>query len=395
MLIRTLTKLTNLYIFPKAQRELKGMKKNWIQFLRRFDSYYLVQYQSYEQENENPKLVQIHLEATNGCNIKCITCNNSLARARRGNLPLESACKIIDESWEELGAEGILGLYIRGESVLHPNLADIIQYAYAKGFRKILLSTNLVLLTEDISRRILESGITELRLSVDAVDAETFEKTRAGAHFHLISKNLEDLYKVKQEINSKCMFRLHGSLHRKSFEKIPQFIRKWNFMIDRFKFTVAVNQGGLFDTDLARSFSDFEFAVSENWKIPCRILYNYIGVTWNGKLTSCCVDYQEKFVVGSLEDGIKNGFLNSKSKALRQSHVEGNFGTLCTKCGFNNLLIDWFEDEVNELVEDEMHRLMTPDYDEKFVKEINKKINRFERLAKKSTKSRNNFEVKI
>ena len=72
-------------------------------------------------------------------------------------------------------------------------------------------------------------------------------------------------------------------------------------MIQCFKFTVAVNQGGLFAPDRAASFSGMPFATSTDYQIPCRILYDYIGVTHDGKLTSCCVDYREAFVVGHLE----------------------------------------------------------------------------------------------
>ena len=381
MIVTAATYLTNA-VFPRQQhREMTGLKRKWIHLLRKHDAYYHTLYRTYHQEWKNPELIQIHLEPTNGCNLKCVTCNNTHSPVDKGKMPFDMACKIIDEAWEEIGDQGVLGLFIRGESVIHPQLADMIKYARQKGFRKILLSTNVMLLTDERARRLLQSGLTELRLSVDAVDAETFEKTRAGSNFGIITQNLEALHRARKDLGSSCHFRLHAALHRQSFERIPEFIRRWHHMIQTFKFTVAVNQGGLFAEEQAYRFSGLRFAVSSAWKIPCRILYNYVGVTWDGKLTSCCVDYREKFVVGEIGSGVNAGFLNDKSESIRQDHLKGDFGDLCRKCGFNNILVDWFEDEINDLVSDSLPLLLDEKKDADFKTKIIAVMDRFERLA--------------
>jgi hypothetical protein len=364
----------------EPHREMTGLKRAWIRFLRRYPGYYRSLYATYRQP-ANDRLVQIHLEPTNGCNLKCVTCNNDHTQRDKGMMDMELARKIIDEAWDEMGASGKLGLFIRGESVMHAKLPDMIRYAQDKGFTKILLSTNIMLLNPERARRILEAGISELRLSVDAVDAETFETTRARARFDVIVNNLEELNRLRTELGSKCSFRLHASLHRKSFEKIPEFIRRWQHMIQLFRFTVAVNQGGLFPQSVARTFSDMEFATSTAYQVPCRILYDYVGVTWNGKLTSCCVDYREQFVVGDIQDGLKNGFIGEKAKAIRDSHLQGDFGKLCGQCGFNNALVDWFEDEVNDYVCDHMQDMQDPAKDGAFVAALNDMITKFDRIA--------------
>ena len=162
-------------------------------------------------------------------------------------------------------------------------------------------------------------------------------------------------------------------------------------MIDCFKFTVAVNQGGLFSKDKAYSLSGFSFAVSSDYQIPCRILYNYIGVMWDGKMSSCCVDYSEEFVVGEISSGLANVFHNARSRQLRKDHLHGEFGSLCGQCGFNNAVVDWFEDEVNEYVQEHLMDVMDEKNDHFFFAFLHETIEKFEYIGSHPPKRRAYF----
>jgi hypothetical protein len=383
-------RLTNQAFPGEAHREMRGLKKRWIRFLRNYPGYYRALYDSYRQPAQE-KLVQVHLEPTSSCNLKCVTCHNPLATTVKGKMPLELARRIIDEAWSEMGVEGKLGFFIRGESVLHPQLAEMISYARKVGFQKLLLSTNVMLCTIERARKLLQSGLSELRLSIDAVDSETFETTRAGARFDLIVKNLEDLDRANTELGRPCHFRMHASLHRRSFERVPEFVRRWEHMVQQFRFTVAVNQGGLFPREEAAGFSGMSFATSTAFQIPCRILYDYIGVTWDGKLTSCCVDYREKFVVGEIGGGIRAGFTGAAARKIKDDHLHGRFGDLCGNCGFNNVLVDWFEDELNDYVSDHMSDMRRPECDGKYRQVLNRMIEKFDAIAARGVAKRDFF----
>jgi pyruvate-formate lyase-activating enzyme len=380
MIVAALTCATSAALRGTPHREAGGVMRRWVRFLRRHPDYYRTLYATYEQQPAG-RLAQIHLEPTNGCNIRCVTCHSHVAALPKRLMPLELARRVIDEAWQEMGARGKLGLFIRGESVLHPELPEMVRHARARGFVHILLSTNLVLLTDSRARALLESGMSEMRLSIDAVDAETFEATRAGADFNRIVANLDTLARVRAELGSACRFRLHASLHRRSFERVPQFVRRWSRIVQQFRFTVAVNQGGLFSQDVAQSFSGLRFATSTAYQVPCRILYDYVGVTWDGKLTSCCVDYREQFVTGRFEDGLRAGFDSAAARELRERHRRGDFGELCGRCGFNNALVDWFEDEINDYVADHFDELHVPARDARFHRALEAMIAKFDALA--------------
>ena len=62
------------------------------------------------------------------------------------------------------------------EPLLVPNFEDYIKFASQHGFIDIMMNSNATLLTEERSRKLLDSGITRISFSLDAYSKETFEK---------------------------------------------------------------------------------------------------------------------------------------------------------------------------------------------------------------------------
>ena len=53
----------------------------------------------------------------------------------------------------------------------------------------IMINSNATLLSEERSRKMLGTGLTRLRFSLDAATKETFEKIRIGAKYDSVMKN--------------------------------------------------------------------------------------------------------------------------------------------------------------------------------------------------------------
>jgi hypothetical protein len=382
MWIRLLTRATDCLLGRRPHRSIRtGPWLRWLELLRMSPEYYRTLWELRPRERP-ARLAQIHLEATNHCNLRCITCTNPVQTAPRGFMPLERARAVIDQALDASGPDTIIGFYIRGESTLHPGLAEMIAYARDRGFRRLLLSTNASRLDPARAEAILAAGLSELRLSVDGADAAAFERIRVGASFRRVRDTIETLDRTRRRLGSRALFRLHATLDRSGLEDVPRFVRTWAGPIDRFKFTVAVNQGGLLDDAHAAAISGgLAFAVSGRFQLPCRPLFDYAGVTWDGKITSCCVDYHERFVAGRLEEGIAATFHGPASGALRAAHVRGDFGPTCSRCGFASALVDWFEDELDLYVEQNASRLADPALDCEYHRWLARAIRKFDRLA--------------
>lgn len=117
---------------------------------------------------------------TRGCNLRCIHCyTDSTARHYPGELTTRQGKALL----EDLARFGIPALlFSGGEPLLRPDLFELVDYAVSRGIRPTL-STNGVLITEDVARRIHQAGFTYVGISLDGV-GEINDKFRgvAGAY---------------------------------------------------------------------------------------------------------------------------------------------------------------------------------------------------------------------
>ena len=123
----------------------------------------------------------LFLEITNACNFKCTWCPDDVMGRRRGFMKLERAQQIVDEiaqkrSW--LGPLFPIKLHQMGEPMLHPELPAIVAYAEGRGV-PIELNTNCGLITAERIEALYRAGLTNLILSYQTPDPESFRTRKA------------------------------------------------------------------------------------------------------------------------------------------------------------------------------------------------------------------------
>lgn len=143
--------------------------------------------------------MHLDIEITSRCNLKCTFCDKLplLSKGQLGDMDFSLFKKIIDE-----GAEHRLWgvkLSYRGEPLLHRNVVEMVAYAKQKGVLDIYFNTNGMLLKEEMSERLIDAGLDRVSVSVDGTDPVLFEKTRVGARFDVILRNIEMLMEIRQK----------------------------------------------------------------------------------------------------------------------------------------------------------------------------------------------------
>ena len=63
------------------------------------------------------------------------------------------------------------------EPLLDKDLIERINYATERGIMDIHMNTNAMLLTEEMSKKLLDTGLTRLCFSIDALTPETLKKS--------------------------------------------------------------------------------------------------------------------------------------------------------------------------------------------------------------------------
>jgi hypothetical protein len=68
--------------------------------------------------------------------------------------------------------------------------------------------------------------------------------------------------------------------------------------------------------------------------VPCWGLFNSAKVSWNGFLTMCCFDHDQRFDVADLnKTSLLEAWNHPRFVDLRQRHLADDLkGTLCSEC---------------------------------------------------------------
>lgn len=124
--------------------------------------------------------MHLDVEISNRCNLRCTFCDKLpvLSRDQLGDMDLQLYRRILDEG--EAGRLFGLKLSYRGEPLLHPNLVEMVAYAKAKGVLDVYFNTNGMLLTQEMSHRLIDAGLDRISISIEGTDPEVFEEKDEG-----------------------------------------------------------------------------------------------------------------------------------------------------------------------------------------------------------------------
>ena len=147
--------------------------------------------------------LHLDFEIRYGCNLRCPMCVVSLSATERGELehPQEHLNR---EQFRKLLEDGVrrglraVSLNGNNEPLLTPNLHEYVRAAKEAGVLDIMFHTNALLLTEDISAKLLDAGLTRIMFSLDAINKETYDRIRIGSDFGRVMCNINYFLELKR-----------------------------------------------------------------------------------------------------------------------------------------------------------------------------------------------------
>lgn len=142
----------------------------------------------------------VFIEVTNHCNLLCETCPRTFAAYEEPKtLAWDDYLRIV-EQFPRLERAVLHGI---GEPLINKDLPRIIAHLKARGVY-VLFNTNATLLDETWSRKLIESGLDELRVSIDGADPKTYALIRGAPLFHKVLKNLKRFVEIRKELGATC-----------------------------------------------------------------------------------------------------------------------------------------------------------------------------------------------
>ena len=164
----------------------------------------------------------LYLETTNRCDSRCQTCIRTFKTLEPpADLTLERVRSIVDQfpALDRVVLHGI------GEPLLNREIFDIVAYLKTR-VAAVLFNSDAIGLTRSRAVRLIESGLDEYRVSVDAATAATFQKLRGVDCFERVAANVARLVALQREMDRATpRVSLWFTASQANVEELPGFVR--------------------------------------------------------------------------------------------------------------------------------------------------------------------------
>ena len=140
----------------------------------------------------------LYVEVTNRCNSRCQTCVRTFEQLEPlRDLRLPEFRAIVDQfdTLDRLVLHGI------GEPLLNAELIEMIHYVQVRQpSARVLFNSNAILLDENWQKALIEVGLDEYRVSLDAATPATYARIRGVDAFETVVRNVRQFARVLRGI---------------------------------------------------------------------------------------------------------------------------------------------------------------------------------------------------
>lgn len=273
-----------------------------------------------------PKVVLI--DTISFCNLRCAMCVHKEMTRTKGIMAWNLFTKIINEI-TEMDKNIRVWLVFFGEALIlkkkKPTIFDMITYAKGKGLTDIVLNSNANLLDNESAIRLIESGLDAIYIGLDAFRPETYSKIRIGGDYNKVVNNVMNLIEIKKERKAEkpVIYTQFVEMDINAHEK-EEFIEFWNKQGAIVKIRPKVSWAGLIKAP--------NLILGSEYRWPCHWAMQTMSITNTGKVVTCAVDLDARFIAGDINEETIKSVWNNRLKKLRQIHQRGEFEKLPSFC---------------------------------------------------------------
>lgn len=285
-----------------------------------------------------PRAVKIEL--TSQCNYRCGFCAHRLRMKSRGEMNIDLYKRLVDEM-VDVGVEE-LGMFYIGESFMCGWLPEAIAYAKQRGIKYVFLTTNGSLSTPDKLKKCMEAGLDSLKFSMNNADEEQFVQIAAVKPklFRASVENLKAARKVRDDGNYRC------GLYASSIQYDGIQQQRMMALVDEIRpyvdehYWLPLYSMGSQSTQREEELGYRPIAGNQGRigalrnPLPCWSAFTEGHITHDGKLSACCFDAGDKWIMADLtKTSFLEGWNSEGFQALRRAHLKKDVkGTICESC---------------------------------------------------------------
>lgn len=280
---------------------------------------------------------QLIVDITEVCNLACVHCphpefKRSPHYAARYLAP-ELNRKLVDEVRDAGAAQAC---YIRytseGEPLIHPQGYEMIEYATRHSGVYVTLTTNGTIMNEKRTRRLLDSGVHMIDISIDAYAPETYAKIRVGGDLEQTRGNVLRLLSWVRQGGLSTKVVISFVEHPSNRTEIADFERYWKEQGADFVVIRRMHSAAGAVTEVAERLRQ---ANSSQPRKPCVYPWERIVLNPRGYLAFCPADWSHgSSLVDYATTTIRETWQGQLYDALRRAHLDGDYSNhaFCGQC---------------------------------------------------------------
>ena len=203
-------------------------------------------------------------------------------------------------------------MYFQGEPYLNPDFIKMAAYAAKKGIY-VATSTNGHYLDEENAKKTVESGISEVLISIDGVSQESYEAYRVGGDLAKVKAGVERLVFWRNELKRNSPVIIIQFLAVRPNEKEIPAIKELGKSLGADKVVIKTAQIADFEKgnilmpeaerlSRYRKLADGTYKIKNTLDNQCWKLWQGAEVTWDGRVLPCCFDKDARFEMGKFPE---------------------------------------------------------------------------------------------
>ncbi|MEL6133033.1 MAG: radical SAM/SPASM domain-containing protein, partial [Bacteroidota bacterium] len=203
-------------------------------------------------------------------------------------------------------------LYFQGEPYLHPHFLNMVQLAAHHGIYTAT-STNGHYLSPQKAKETIDSGLSEIIISVDGATQETYEAYRVGGKLEKVKEGIRNLVQARAKAGTQHPFIILQFLVVRPNEHEIEAIQTLgkDLGVDQ----VLLKTAQIYDFEYGHPLiptqtrysrykptRDGRYVIKNPLHNQCWKLWQGAEITWDGKVLPCCFDKDGEFEMGNVQE---------------------------------------------------------------------------------------------
>lgn len=270
----------------------------------------------------------IFIDPSSFCNFSCKFCMNHKI-SKKYKMDFNVYKKIIDDLQEFKKPIKVIRLYGFGEPLINNDFPEMVKYA--KNSSKVLsvdTTTNGSLLNNKLSKKIIESGIDRINISIEGISDEQYVKfTGKTINFKNLVKNIKYLYDISGD--TIIFAKIAGDYLTK--EEKQKFYEIFTPITDGCD--VEHNMNCWYDMEFEGNNEVGIYGQPrENVEVCPYIFYSFM-IQPDGYASLCFLDWDKRMIIGDLTNqSVKEIWNSDILKKYRINMLNGIKNNICKNC---------------------------------------------------------------